>query len=137
MLSQLTAEVSAKYRADPDRVIVTGLRMGGFGMWALAYPDRFSAIALICRGGNSGDAARITKLPVWAFHGQLDSTVPVQMSQAMNAAIRQARGDPHLTIYPDARHDSWTRAYDTAAGLRLLHVCGIEFQSLPPKRFPA
>lgn len=116
-LSQLIDDVSAKYQVDPDRVIVTGLSMGGFGTWALAlaYPDRFSAIAPVCGGGNFADAARLAKLPVWAFHGQLDSTVPVQMSEAMIAAIRQAGGAPHLTIYPDARHDSWTRAYATDA----------------------
>jgi hypothetical protein len=41
--------------------------------------------------------------------------VPVQMSQIIIAAIRQAGGDPHLTIYPDAKHDSWTKAYATDA----------------------
>jgi len=98
-------------------MIVTGLSMGGYGTWALAeaYPDRFSAIAPICGGGNPAGAAQLTTLPIWAFHGQLDTTVPVFLSQAMVAAIRQAGGDPHLTIYPDAKHDSWTQAYATDA----------------------
>jgi predicted esterase len=117
VLSQLIDDVSAKYQVDPDRVVVTGLSMGGFATWALALasPDRFSAIAPVCGGGNAAEADRLVKLPVWAFHGQLDHTVPVQMSEVMTAAIRQAGGDPHLTIYPDAGHDSWTRAYSTEA----------------------
>jgi len=41
--------------------------------------------------------------------------VPEPLSEAMIAAIRQAGGHPHLTVYPDARHDSWMRAYATDA----------------------
>ncbi len=117
VLGQLIDDVSAKYRVDPDRIIVTGLSMGGYGTWALAeaYPNRFSAIAPICGGGNPAEAASLAKLPIWAFHGQLDTTVPVFLSQTMVAAIRQSGGDPHLTIYPDAKHDSWTQAYATDA----------------------
>jgi predicted esterase len=117
VLSQLIDEVSAKYQVDPDRIIVTGLSMGGFGTWAMAeaYPDRFSAIAPICGGGNPAEATRLRNLPVWAFHGQQDTTVPVQLSETMVASIRSAGGAPHLTIYLDARHDSWTKAYATDA----------------------
>lgn len=117
VLAQILDEVSAKYQVDPDRIIVTGLSMGGFGTWALAqaYPERFSAVVPICGGGNPAAVAGLRALPIWAFHGQLDTTVPVQLSETMIAAIRQAGGAPHLTIYPDARHDSWTKAYDTDA----------------------
>lgn len=116
-LAQLLDELSAKYRIDPDRVIVTGASMGGFGTWALAgaYPGRFSAIVPICGGGNPNDAAKLSKLPIWTFHGQLDTTVPVMMSQMMSAAIQKAGGTPHLTIYPEAKHNAWDQAYATDA----------------------
>jgi len=116
-LAQLLDDVSARYRVDPDRIIVTGASMGGFGTWALggAYPERFSAIVPICGGGNPNDAAKLSKLPVWTFHGQHDTTVPVMMSQMMAAAIQKAGGTPHLTIYPEASHNAWDQAYATEA----------------------
>jgi len=116
-LGQLLDEVSAKYRIDPDRIIVTGASMGGFGTWALAgaYPERFSAIVPISGGGNPNDGAKLSKLPAWAFHGQLDTTVPAMMSQMMILAIQKAGGTPHLTIYPEAKHNAWDQAYATEA----------------------
>ena len=42
----LLAEVSGKFRVDPDRVYLTGFEAGGVGTWrlALASPDTFAAI---------------------------------------------------------------------------------------------
>jgi len=116
-LAHLLDEVSVKYRIDPDRVYVTGLSMGGFGSWSLALllPDRFAAVVPICGGGDPADAARLAHLPIWAFHGQQDTTVPVTMTTDMITAIRKAGGHPHLTIYPDLNHNSWDRAYATEA----------------------
>jgi predicted peptidase len=101
-------------RVDPDRVYVTGLSMGGFGTWALATkePKRFAAIAPICGGGDPEKAGRIAHLPAWVFHGGKDKVVPPHRSEAMVEAMKKAGGDPKLTIYPDAGHDSWTRTYD-------------------------
>jgi predicted esterase len=116
-LSQLLDNVSAKYRVDRERISVTGLSMGGFGAWelALAEPDRFAAIAPICGGGDPPDAARLRKLPIWAFHGGKDDTVPNQLSLEMVKAVRAAGGQAHLTIFPNDGHDSWTDAYKTEA----------------------
>jgi len=116
-LGQLLDELSAKYRVDPDRIIVTGASMGGFGTWELAekFPDRFAAIAPVCGGGNPSEAAKLTKLPVWTFHGALDTTVPIFLTQNMVNAVKAAGGSPHFTIYPTAKHDAWTQAYATDA----------------------
>jgi len=116
-LSQLLDNVSAKYRVDPDRICVTGLSMGGFGTWALALaePDRFAAIAPVCGGGDPLDAARLRKVPIWAFHGGKDETVPNQLSFAMVKAVRAVGGHAHLTIFPNDGHDSWDDAYKTEA----------------------
>lgn len=113
-LVALLDEIESKYKVDPDRIYVTGLSMGGFGSWALAarIPNRLAAIAPICGGGEIFSARRIAKLPVWAFHGGKDAAVPVELSQAMVDAIKKQGGNPKLTIYPDAGHDSWTATYD-------------------------
>jgi predicted peptidase len=113
-LNALVDEVIANYRVDKDRVYLTGLSMGGFGTWALAaaHPEKFAAIVPICGGGDPALAKRLKDLPIWVFHGAKDRVVPPERSETMVKAIRAAGGDPKLTIYPDADHDSWTRTYD-------------------------
>jgi predicted esterase len=107
-------DVAALYRIDRDRIYVTGMSMGGYGTWNLAttFPERYAAIAPVCGGGNPGLASRLRDVPVWAFHGALDTTVPLVRSQEMIDGIRNAGGEPRLTVYPNAGHDAWTPAYN-------------------------
>ena len=101
--------------ADPDRVYLTGLSMGGFGTWEIAAqnPRRFAAIVPICGGGNARFARALRNMPIWAFHGDKDEAVPVSASVEMVEAVRKAGGtDVKLTRYPEAGHDSWTVTYD-------------------------
>jgi predicted peptidase len=114
-LSALLDEVVEKYKVDQDRIYVTGLSMGGSGAWALAIrqPDRFAAVVPICGGGDSARAKRIAHLPVWVFHGGRDPTVPLQESQKMVDALKKNGSDVQFTIYAEAKHDSWTEAYNT------------------------
>ncbi|MEI7833963.1 MAG: prolyl oligopeptidase family serine peptidase [bacterium] len=107
--------ILAKYPADPDRVILTGLSMGGYGTWRTAelHPERFAAIAPICGGGDPNLAPAMKNLPVWVFHGGRDKTVPLRRSQEMVDALRAAGGNVKYTIFPVDGHDSWTDAYNT------------------------
>jgi predicted peptidase len=113
-LMALLDDVTSKYRVDPHRIYLTGLSMGGFGTWSLAaaHPGRFAAIVPICGGGKTTDARKLAALPIWAFHGAKDPTVPVARSREMVAAIRAAGGNVKYTEYPEAVHDCWTETYD-------------------------
>ena len=115
-LAALLDDVLATHKAaDPDRVYLTGLSMGGFGTWALAarHPEKFAAIAPICGGGDPNSAEKIKNLPAWVFHGEQDHTVPIERDQAMVDAMKKA-GAPEVkfTRYPDKGHDAWTVTYD-------------------------
>lgn len=116
-LNALLDTIIAQNAVDTSRVYLTGLSMGGFGTWHLAtmYPQRFAAIAPVCGGGSVQSAARLKDMPIWAFHGALDDVVPPRESETMVAAVRESGGNPRLTIYPDANHNSWTRTYDNPA----------------------
>lgn len=107
------ADMVRNYRVDPERIYLTGLSMGGFGVWALAarHPERYAAVIPVCGGGETKWASKLRDLPIWAFHGALDESVPVKRSQDMIDAITAAGGSPRLTIYPEAKHDSWTATY--------------------------
>jgi predicted peptidase len=112
-LSALLDEVVEKYKIDKDRVYVTGLSMGGFGTWSLAAysPQRFAAIVPICGGGDAAAAKKLVHLPVWAFHGAKDKTVPIALDQKMVDALKQAGGSVKFTVYPNGGHDVWTETY--------------------------
>jgi predicted peptidase len=113
-LVALLDDISKKYKVDPDRIYVTGLSMGGFGTWELASfaPGRIAAIAPICGGGEKYWVKQFAQLPVWAFHGAKDASVPLERSQMMIDELKKNGGDPKLTIYPEAGHDSWTETYE-------------------------
>lgn len=114
VLNALLDDVMKTHRVDPDRVYLTGLSMGGFGTWdlAAAHPEKFAAIAPICGGGNTNNASKLAKLPIWVFHGGKDPTVPIQRSREMVEAVKAAGGNVKFTVYPEAGHDSWTETYD-------------------------
>jgi predicted peptidase len=105
--------------ADPRRVFLTGLSMGGFGAWDLAarMPERFAALLPICGGGDERTAPRLVDLPVWCFHGDADTAVPVERSRRMIAALEAAGGSLKYSELPDVGHDSWTPAYRDPAVL--------------------
>lgn len=111
--------VLAAEPADPARVYLTGLSMGGYGSWDLAArrPHRFAAVLPICGGGDAETAARLTSLPIWNFHGVADPVVPVERSRTMIAAIAAAGGAPISTELEGVGHDSWTPAYGNPAVL--------------------
>lgn len=112
-LEALIDEIADDPRIDGDRIYLTGMSMGGFGVWSLAVrrPHHYAAIAPVCGGGDPGRAPSIVHVPTWAFHGELDDVVPVAHSITMIEAMLEAGGSPRLTLYPEANHDAWTQTY--------------------------
>lgn len=110
---ELIDALTKEFSIDADRLYVTGLSMGGFGTWdALCRrPNLFAAAAPICGGGDTGEAKKIAKIPVWAFHGDQDTAVKPQRSRDMIAALKAAGGSPKYTEYKDTGHDSWSATY--------------------------
>jgi predicted peptidase len=110
---ELVAALQKEFSIDPARLYITGLSMGGFGVWDAIQrqPDWFAAAAPICSGGDVSLAKKITGVPVWAFHGDADGTVKVRRSRDMIAALKAAGGTPKYTEYQGVGHDSWTATY--------------------------
>lgn len=121
-IGALLDEIAAKHKVDGSRVYLTGLSMGGYGTWSYAMknPGRFAAIVPICGGGETGIVRRmarqrkaeLTSLAVWVFHGAKDPTVLLEESEQMVAALKKAgTTELQFTVYPEAKHDSWTETY--------------------------
>jgi len=115
----LISEVN-KYRIDTDKIYLTGLSMGGTGTWdfVVAYPEFFAAIIPIC--GNTSEKAlenafQLRHTPVWCFHGADDEVIKPSVSKNMIDSLRKYNPEAKLTIYPNIRHDSWTKTYNDDA----------------------
>ncbi len=106
-------ELVASAPVDVNRVYITGLSMGGYGTWdAISrWADRFAAAVPVCGGGDENQAKKLTKIPIWCFHGDQDKAVPVERSRNMIKAIELAQGRPKYTEYPGVGHNSWDKAY--------------------------
>lgn len=107
--------VLRQYRADPDRIYVTGLSMGGYGTWELAMtrPDIFAAAIPIAGAGNQAFVSNVRHLAIWAFHGKLDRNVPVSGSREPIAELQRLGAEPRYTEFADLPHECWDRAYAT------------------------
>lgn len=105
-----------EYSIDPDRVVLTGLSMGGFGTWAVGrtYTNRFAALAPICGGGEPFDVGSLAQIPIWCFHGDDDNVVAPDRSREMVAAVQAAGGNIKYTEYPGVNHNSWDPTYGDA-----------------------
>ena len=110
---ELVEQLAAELPVDKGRIYVTGLSMGGFGAWDAVQrrPQFFAAAVPICGGGDTAQAPKLKDLPIWAFHGDKDTTVSPRRTTTMIEAIRQAGGTTKMTIYPGVDHDCWTRTY--------------------------
>ena len=112
-IARFIEQIKMEYEVDEDRIYLTGLSMGGYGTWytAMAYPEKFAAIAPVCGGGMAWNAKVLT-MPVWAFHGANDSAVSVTQSDEMVAAIRKREGDVTYTRMDGVGHNVWEHAYN-------------------------
>ncbi len=105
---------------DANRIYVTGLSLGGYGVWDAIerWPNYFAAAVPIAGAGDPSRAkvAPLIHVPIWDFHGSKDPHVPVSGSRDMIKAIRAAGGHPRYTEFAGAGHGVWGRVYGTDTG---------------------
>ena len=128
-------QATREFHGDRDRTYLTGLSMGGYGVWELALrePRRFAALVPVCGALTppreeralfvtplAGEADPYTALaralhgvPAWIFHGAKDDLVPPGDDRLTYAALQAAGADVRYTEFPDANHNAWDPAYAT------------------------
>jgi predicted peptidase len=110
---ELLSSVEQEFNIDKTRLYIAGQSMGGHGTWEFitARPDLFAAAIPLCGWGDATRANLIAHIPVWAFHGEADPTVPAARSRVMIEAIRRAGGKPLYTEYKGVGHEVWLKAF--------------------------
>ncbi len=102
--------------ADEKRIYLTGVSMGGYGVWFLAsrHAGKFAALVSICGGSSitKGDrfsplGEKIDKTPAWLFHGADDKIVPPSESRQIVEALKTRQGNVKYSEYPGVGHNVW------------------------------
>lgn len=121
-VDEMIEYVQTYLRVDKSRIYLTGLSLGGGGVWwyaqSPAYAAKLAAIAVVCGSRTDTNLAcsiANENLPVWAFHGDADGTISVQKSinmvNAINACVPTPNPLAKITIYPGVGHNAWDNAY--------------------------
>lgn len=113
-LYELICRVAKEYNADPERISITGMSMGGCGTWDMlcTYPEFFSAAAPVCGAGFIFRAPYRSSLVIRAYHGDRDDIVPYHCSVEMVEAVKARGGEATLITCEGWGHNSWDYAYE-------------------------
>ena len=108
-----------------NRIYVSGISMGGYGTWNLLmnHSDLFAAGMPICGAADPARAEVLKDMPVYAFHGDRDSVVPVAGTRDMVNAIIAKGGTKaiyHEVLNTD--HNSWSYAASRGDALRWIFL---------------
>jgi predicted peptidase len=95
-----------EFKIDSKRIYVTGQSMGGAGTWTILaeHPNVFAAAIPICGWGEPPNAATIKAIPIWAFHGNADTLMPVEGSRDIVKALLEIGGKPTYWEYNGGTH---------------------------------
>lgn len=104
-----------QFLIQPQHRYVMGLSMGGMGTFEIVRrkPGYFAAAIPICGGAHPKTVPAMKQTNFWIFHGQKDDVVPYQFSEKIAKAfsVLYVKGEVSLTLYEDANHNSWDKAF--------------------------
>ncbi len=125
-VDQLIDWALATYPIDSSRIYLTGMSAGGYFTYRfpVLFPNRLAAIVPMSAGApvsTENDIASfckaMEKMPIWAFHGDADQTVPLNNTiNTINILTTKCPTPPSpaplLTIIPNGDHVIANRIWD-------------------------
>src|SRR5258706_7993741 len=99
MAKEIVDAVRAMYTGvDPSRLYITGLSMGGYGVWEAIerWPGYFSAAAPLAGRGVPSRAGAPAHPPIWAFPGAPQTICSDSRPPSQDAAPPGPGGPPPL-----------------------------------------
>ncbi len=113
LVIEILNKIKSEFSIDGKRIYLAGQSNGGFGTWDMISKrsELFAAAIPLCGGGNPALASNLVFMPIWAFHGDMDMTIPVAESRNMIAAIKKLGGNPRYTEFKGIDHDIWVPTF--------------------------
>lgn len=110
---ELLDSLMSQLPLDKRRIYITGYSMGGEGTFdfLIRRPGLFAAAAPVCSVSDTSKAKLISKIPIWAFHGDQDDVNDVKYSRMMITCLKKHGSSAKYTEYPGVKHNSWRNAY--------------------------
>jgi poly(3-hydroxybutyrate) depolymerase len=129
-IKEMIKYAKANLQIDPNRIYITGLSLGGGGIWRaitevlnadFSFDAGIAAAAPVCGTQEESDpdianCVAANHLPLWAFHSMDDGTVAVNATQHAEILTKAANVTPtsKYTYYQSGGHGgAWINAYDT------------------------
>lgn len=102
LLETIQELMESRGNIDPDRIYVTGHSMGALGVWGMldAYSHIFAA-AMPISGLWNGSVERMKDVPIWIFHGEGDTMVPLDQETSLRDQLLDQGETVIMTIYTD------------------------------------
>ena len=126
-LQKIKSIIAELPSVDMNRIYLLGHSMGGHGSFILLQldPDYFAAAAPSAGAGRAEtapfiDASRIRDIPIWAFHGDLDTVAPYDRGQALFDEMEQIEGNFKMTTWAGDGHGVATKMITGADNGRTL-----------------
>jgi predicted peptidase len=119
LLSILDLIETYKLKTGIDKVVITGLSLGGIGTIATLYwanekfkrNDYFTAAGIVCGKTGYTDMKPFVGIPIKAWHGVNDSQLPISNMRTFVKRVKDAGGNIELVEYPGVNHNAWDYAY--------------------------
>lgn len=107
---------------DESRIYLVGISMGGFGVWdwITREPNLFAAAIPVCGGVDEKVVSVLAELPIWVFHGALDTVVKPERSKQPVSLLQKLESPVLYTEYPNATHNAWTETFQNQEVLKWL-----------------
>ncbi len=106
LVTQVLDDVIARYRVDPDRIVLIGISAGASTGWEVvkARPERFAGFVSVAGWSTAGGVERMLDVPVWAVYGGLDFTAPAFLAARGVRAHHALGGRTRMNVLPGVSH---------------------------------
>ena len=158
-------EMRVRYHADPQRIVLVGVSMGGLGVWNIGarWADRFNALVPVCGRADfyvwheltradlpgwhrelvdtqfaTGYFERLLGTPVFATHGRYDDIVTYEQGAFPIRELRRLGSTrARLITFTDAGHDIFAPTWHYPPWQQFLDAVLTQVQPKPPTRSSA
>jgi predicted peptidase len=98
---------------DKERVFITGLSMGAFGVYELLArcPKLFSAAVAVCGGADITMLPKIKDVAVRVYHGNKDKVVSVSQSRSIDSTLKHRLKTFEYIELDQVGHNAWDYAF--------------------------